>query len=262
MGVSSGPVGDGRSTVGCRTAAIAVQVDPLAHSLSQPGDASSKLFRLRRLPEPPRPRGPSNATVQPCRSVRLRLTVPERARWQAAGGHTVNVPVNDPRATGETTGALSVRPLDVLTWPAFARLVEAKRLLCMGFHVKVGKGRIPAQNRAEKEQRVREGRTHAALVLDGDQWLGWCQFRSPGQLPEIKSRRRYEKGLTALPAWRITCFFTARACARCGVADAAARRGVGRDRWPRRRHGRGLPGGDRRSHAVEVVPAHRSDGRL
>lgn len=55
----------------------------------------------------------------------------------------------------------------------------------MGFHVKVGKGRTPAQNRAEKEQRVREGRTHAALVLDGDQCLGWCQFGSPGELPEI-----------------------------------------------------------------------------
>ena len=188
-------------------------------------------------------------------------------RQFSAGGHTESVSVNGPRATRETTGDLCVRPLDVNTWPAFARLVEANNGVwggcwCMGFHVKVGNGRTPAQNRAEKEQRVREGRTHAALVLDADQCLGWCQFGSPGELPEIKSRRRYEKGLTALPAWRITCFFTARACARCGVADAAARRGVGRDRWPRRRHGRGLPGGDRRSHAVEVVPAHRSDGRL
>ena len=134
--------------------------------------------------------------------------------------------VNDPRATGETTRALSVRPLDAHTWPAFARLVEANNGVwggcwCMGFHVKVGKGRAPAQNRAEKEQRVREGRTHAALVLDGDQCLGWCQFGSPAELPEIKSRRRYEKGLTALPDWRITCFFTGKGLRRCGVADVA-----------------------------------------
>ena len=60
-----------------------------------------------------------------CRSVRPRLTVTELARWLAAGGHTVSVFVDDPRATGETNGALCVLPLDVHTWPAFARLVEA-----------------------------------------------------------------------------------------------------------------------------------------
>jgi hypothetical protein len=116
--------------------------------------------------------------------------------------------------------------LDVDTWPAFARLVEANNGVwggcwCMGFHVKLGKGRSPAQNRADKEQRVREGRTHAALVLDGDQCLGWCQFGSPAELPEIKSRRQYEKGLTTLPDWRITCFFTGKGLRRRGVADAA-----------------------------------------
>ena len=120
------------------------------------------------LPQSPQPLGPSSDTVQPCRPGRPRLTVPERGRRRAAGGHTDCVSVNDPGATGETNGALCVRPLDVHTWPAFARLVEANNGVwggcwCMGFHVKVGKGRTPAQNRAEKEQRVREGRTHAAL---------------------------------------------------------------------------------------------------
>ena len=134
--------------------------------------------------------------------------------------------MNDTGATGETTGALCVRPLDVRTWPAFARLVEANNGVwggcwCMGFHVKLGKERTSAQNRAEKEQRVREGRTHAALVLDADQCLGWCQFGSPEELPEIKSRRRYDKGLTAIPDWRITCFFTGKGLRHRGVADAA-----------------------------------------
>jgi hypothetical protein len=134
--------------------------------------------------------------------------------------------VSDPKSTSKTPSAFSVQPLDVETWPAFARLVEANNGVwggcwCMGFHVKVGKGRSPAQNRAEKEQRVREGRTHAALVLDGDQCLGWCQFGSPGELPEIKSRRAYEKGLTTLPDWRITCFFTGKGLRRRGVAYAA-----------------------------------------
>ncbi len=134
--------------------------------------------------------------------------------------------MSDAKARGKTTAALSVRALDGVTWPAFARLVEANNGVwggcwCMGFHVKLGKGRAPGQNRAEKKQRVDEGRTHAALVLDGDECLGWCQFGSPAELPEIKSRRRYEKGLTSLPDWRITCFFTGKGRRRRGVAGAA-----------------------------------------
>jgi GNAT superfamily N-acetyltransferase len=121
---------------------------------------------------------------------------------------------------------LSVRPLDADTWPAFARLVEANNGVwggcwCMGFHVKLGKDRTAAQNRDEKEQRVREGRTHAALVFADGQCLGWCQFGSPEELPEVKSRRLYEKGLTTLPDWRITCFFTGKGLRGRGVADAA-----------------------------------------
>lgn len=134
--------------------------------------------------------------------------------------------MSDPKSAGERIVALSVRPLDGDTWPAFARLVEANNGVwggcwCMGFHVKVGKGRTPAQNRAEKERRVNEGKTHAALVLDGDECLGWCQFGSPGELPEIKSSRRYEKDLITWPDWRITCFFTGKGLRRRGVADTA-----------------------------------------
>ncbi|MEO8830413.1 GNAT family N-acetyltransferase [Lapillicoccus sp.] len=134
--------------------------------------------------------------------------------------------MSEPKAAGTSPSARSVRPLGVDTWPAFARLVEANNGVwggcwCMGFHLTVGKGRTAVQNRAEKQQRVTEGRTHAALVLDGDQCLGWCQFGSPEELPEVKSRRRYEKDLAALPDWRITCFFTGKGLRRRGVADAA-----------------------------------------
>ncbi|WUJ67745.1 hypothetical protein OG809_21830 [Kribbella soli] len=37
----------------------------------------------------------------------------------------------------------------------------------------------------------------------------------------MKSRRLYEKGLTTLPDWRITCFFTGKGLRGRGVADAA-----------------------------------------
>jgi hypothetical protein len=139
-----------------------------------------------------------------------------------------------------STTTLSVRMLSEDTWQAFARLVEANNGVwggcwCMGFHVKLGKDRTPAQNRAEKAARVREGRTHAALVFDGDDCLGWCQFGPPAELPEIKSKRKYEQGLTTPPDWRITCFFTGKGGRKRGVANTAlggalaeiARRGGG-----------------------------------
>ncbi|HEY5882590.1 MAG TPA: hypothetical protein VIU11_27015 [Nakamurella sp.] len=128
--------------------------------------------------------------------------------------------------TTDTSSALTVRRLDEDTWPAFARLVEANNGVwggcwCMGFHVRLGQGRTPQQNRDEKHQRVRAGTTHAALVLDGDDCLGWCQFGTPTELPQVKSRRRYEKDLTTPPDWRITCFFTGKGGRKRGVANAA-----------------------------------------
>lgn len=89
------------------------------------------------------------------------------------------------------------------------------------FMSRSGRGVPSQQNRAEKEQRVREGRTHAALVFEGDDCLGWCQFGSPAELPEIKSKRKYEKELVVLPDWRITCFFTGKGLRERGVAYAA-----------------------------------------
>ena len=119
----------------------------------------------------------------------------------------------------------TIRPLAPDTWDAYARLVEENNGVwggcwCMGFHVKL-KGRTAAQNRANKKQLVLEDRAHAALVFAGDQCVGWCQFGSTEELPEVKSQRLYEKGLVALPDWRITCFFTGKGLRGRGVADAA-----------------------------------------
>ncbi|MFC3832811.1 MULTISPECIES: hypothetical protein [Deinococcus] len=126
-----------------------------------------------------------------------------------------------------TRPPLIVRPLDASTWDAFARLVEASGGVwggcwCLGFHMKLGRDGLSwAQRRAAKEQRVLAGTAHAALVFSGEDCVGWCQFGTPEELPEVKSRRRYEQGLVELPQWRITCFFTGKGQRRRGVAHAA-----------------------------------------
>ena len=121
----------------------------------------------------------------------------------------------------------TVKALDETTWEAFAALVERNNGVfggcwCMGFHPEgVGKETTAALNRRRKLGRVREGRAHAALVFDGDQCLGWCQFGPPAELPRIKSRAAYEKGQAAAPDWRITCNFVGKGHRRQGVATAA-----------------------------------------
>jgi GNAT superfamily N-acetyltransferase len=129
--------------------------------------------------------------------------------------------------TGEGITVLRARPLDESTWSDFAQLAERHNGVwggcwCMGFHAEgVGRHKTAAQNRAEKEARVREGRAHAALVYDGARCVGWCQFGPTDELPRIKRRRAHLDGLTVLPDWRITCFFVDREYRRSGVAATA-----------------------------------------
>jgi hypothetical protein len=91
---------------------------------------------------------------------------------------------------------------------------------CMGFHPKESWTDV-AQKRAAKEQRVREGKAHAALVFDGEDCVGWCQVGAPGEVPRIKNRAAYEKGRTTSPDWRIACCYVGKGLRRQGVATAA-----------------------------------------
>ena len=118
-----------------------------------------------------------------------------------------------------------VKALDETTWPDFAALVERHNGVwggcwCMAFHAK---GTGGTDNRTAKQARVREGSTHAALVFDGAACVGWCQFGPTDELPRIKHQRAYAEGLTALPDWRITCFFIDKTRRGEGVAAAALR---------------------------------------
>ena len=128
---------------------------------------------------------------------------------------------------------LSSKPLSPKTWPAFARLVEKHNGIfggcwCISFHLEPNEGkRGAAAYRAMKEARVREGRAHAALVFDGPEAIGWCQFGPTAELPNIRSKKAYEEGLTKLPDWRITCFFLDRDRRGEGIAHVALKEALG-----------------------------------
>ncbi|WP_030441761.1 hypothetical protein [Actinoplanes subtropicus] len=121
--------------------------------------------------------------------------------------------------------AYTVKGLDETTWPAFAALVERNNGIfggcwCMGFHGGLSRTDAAA-NRAAKRERVRAGRAHAALVFAGEDCLGWCQFGTPGELPQIKNLAQYERSRTAgLRDWRIACCYAGKGHRRQGVVTA------------------------------------------
>lgn len=118
-----------------------------------------------------------------------------------------------------------IRELSSETWPDFARIVEKHDGVwggcwCVAFHHPTGKTTgTAAGNRVLKERLVRAGETHAALVYDEDEVVGWCQFGPPSELPGRMSGFR-RLGLPP-PDWRIPCFFVDRDRRKDGVAKAA-----------------------------------------
>ena len=90
---------------------------------------------------------------------------------------------------------LTSKPLSPDTWPAFARLVEKHNGIfggcwCISFHLEPGENKLMAGRYRElKEVRVREGRAHAALVFDGAEAVGWCQFGSTDELANIRRKK-------------------------------------------------------------------------
>jgi hypothetical protein len=137
------------------------------------------------------------------------------------------------RPEEDAVSEYAVKPLCADTWDAFAGLAERHNgvwggcwcnwfqdrynlRICEGpngqhhalFHRGcTDKGRTVEDNRAFKQRLVNDGRAHAALVLDGDVAVAWCQYGSPEELPNINHRKEYEAGLDRPADYRITCFF-------------------------------------------------------
>lgn len=128
-------------------------------------------------------------------------------------------------ATVYTTG-----PLDASSWDAFAELVERNNGVyggcwCIAHHAEYLRG--VSDPRTLKEELVRSGRAHAALVFDEHGLAqGWCQYGSPEELG-LKHQREYAKDPPPRADWRITCIFVdkhhrGRGVARAGLKGALA----------------------------------------
>ena len=131
--------------------------------------------------------------------------------------------------TETSTTAYTIKALAPDTWDAFADLAERHNGVwggcwCTWFHtMNAEKTHTVEGNRALKEQLVRDGKAHAALVFDGDVAIGWCEYGAPAELPNINHRKEYEATRDQLPDYRITCFFVDKRYRRKGVATAALR---------------------------------------
>jgi len=91
---------------------------------------------------------------------------------------------------------------------------------CVAYHLKPsGSNTTATSRRAYKEKLVRADRSHAALVYDRANVVGWCQFGPPAELPA--RMRGFRKLGEAAPDWRLTCFFVDRDRRREGIAEAA-----------------------------------------
>ncbi len=162
-----------------------------------------------------------------------------------------------------TCRAYTTRLLTPDTWDDFAALVEANNGVwggcwCMGFHPE-GLGGTAEDHRIAKRAHTDDGTVHQVLVYDGATCVGWCQFGSPAELPNIKNAKAYEKDLVDLPRWRIGCIFTGSKHREKGVARAAVTAVLEEIREAGGGVGRGLPGAGRGPQAsARGIPPHRT----
>lgn len=129
-----------------------------------------------------------------------------------------------------TVDGYRIESLSTQTWDAFADLAERHNGVwggcwCTYFHrdADTDEERRALGHRDFKRRLVETDRTHAALVFDGDLAIAWAQFGTVPELPNIHHRKDWEKGLTQVPDYRITCLFVDRGHRRDGMAAVAVR---------------------------------------
>jgi hypothetical protein len=125
-----------------------------------------------------------------------------------------------------------VRALSSETWAAYAALMERHNgggfggCWCTWFHREAhsapgSSGRPASYTRDFKRGLVEAGRSHAAVVFDGETAVGWAQYGSPAELPGIFHRKEVEAAGSPPPDWRVTCVFVDRRYRRRGITQTA-----------------------------------------
>lgn len=118
-----------------------------------------------------------------------------------------------------------VESLTEATWPAFEALIRKHNGIfggcwCLWFHEQPGTGSHDG-NCAAKKRLVEEGIAHHCVVMDGDVAVGWCEYGTPAELPNIYHRKQYDASGIEPTQYRITCFFVDRDHRKRGVAELA-----------------------------------------
>ena len=126
--------------------------------------------------------------------------------------------------------AYTTRELSSRTFSDFEK-IAAKQGGCWCMHYQRAKPipqKSPSEwkkiNRRDKRALVERGQSHAILVYDKENPVGWCQYGAKEELPRIDAGRGYRT--VGPPAgseklWRITCFFVDREYRGKGVAKLA-----------------------------------------
>lgn len=123
----------------------------------------------------------------------------------------------------------AIVPLSLDTWDLFEGLAGRHNGVfggcwCIYFHPDgPERGQGAEANRVLKKRYVEQGRAHAALVVDGDEAVAWCEYGTPEELPTIHHRKQYEAELDVLPDYRLTCLFVDRRYRRRGLVEVAMR---------------------------------------
>ena len=123
-----------------------------------------------------------------------------------------------------TVAGYRIEPLTPDTWELFAGLAERHNGVwggcwCAFFHCYSDPPeRRELGNREFKHEMVRQGRAHAALVIDREEAVAWAEYGTVEELPNIHHRKQWEQGLVRKPDFRITCLFVDRRYRRKGMA--------------------------------------------
>ena len=121
----------------------------------------------------------------------------------------------------------SIKQLNMETWKDFEQLVQKHNGIWGGCWCKYFHPRSPIKIESQEAARsykmslVKEDRSHAALVYDGDICVGWCQYGPPEELPNIMHKKEVESRMTT-PDWRITCIFIDRDYRKNGLSFVAS----------------------------------------